>query len=213
MQAHLLVRSCTFSGLRGESGAPGPPQPYPDSFVWGVRCGGRRGLRRPPKAPPQATKGRLEPRTAPPVPGLRESYRGELRGTWTQTRVTPRASAFAPRPTAPARTASRSPQEPPPPPPLHKMAAGPLCSSRFQKGRDKVVYVMGGTAQAHWGFRAYPGNCRCLGREKLRVLCMRLLRMSPALREWRWAAKWIQYLARPLSARLCKLLHFLKLLQ
>lgn len=119
---------------------PRPPAAMPQPF-----CVGRslRRAPRPPKAPPRATKGRLEPRTAPPVPGLRESYRGELRGTRTQTRVTPRASASAPRSTAPARTASRSPKQPPPPSPLHKMAAGPLNISAFQKRRDSVVDVKG----------------------------------------------------------------------
>lgn len=126
-----------------------------------------RSLRRaprPPKAPPRATKGRLEPRTAPPVPRLRESYRGELRGTRTQTRVTPRASASAPRSVAPARTASRSPEQPPPLSPLHKMAAGPLRSSAFQKGRDGMVDVTGrgGAAQARGGSRVAPGSCLCL---------------------------------------------------
>lgn len=45
---------------------PRPPAAMPRPF-----CVGRsqRRARRPPKAPPRATKGRLEPRTAPPVPG------------------------------------------------------------------------------------------------------------------------------------------------
>lgn len=117
---------------------PKTPSAKPRPF-----CVGRslRRAPRPPKAPPRA-KGRLEPRTAPPVPGLQESYRRELRGTRTQTRVTPRASASAPRPAAPARTASRSPEQPPPSP-LHKMAAGPLRSSAFQKGRGRVTDVTG----------------------------------------------------------------------
>lgn len=108
-------------------------------------CVGRslRRAPRPPKAPPRTTKGRLEPRTAPPVPELQESYQRELRGTRTQTRVTPRASASAPRPAAPARTASRSPEQPTPSSPLHKMAAGPLSSSPFQKGRGGVTDVTG----------------------------------------------------------------------
>lgn len=145
-----LILSCvllTHSQASEAQVAPQAPlQPCPGPF-----CVGRslRRARRPPKAPPRATKGRLEPRTAPPVPGLRESYRGELRGTRTQTRVTPRASASAPRPTAPARTAFRSLQQPPPPSLFHKMAASPLSGSRFQKGRDGAVDVTDGTAQAH----------------------------------------------------------------
>lgn len=138
-----LILSCVRLALlrpQRHKWRPRPPAAMPRPF-----CVGRslQRARRPPKAPPQATKGRLEPRTAPPVPGLRESYPGELRGTRTQTRVTPRASASAPRPTAPARMASRSPQQSPPPSPLHKMAAGPLSGSPFQKGRDGVVGVTG----------------------------------------------------------------------
>lgn len=67
MQAHPLLRpSCSLSGFKGASSSPGPPAAMPRPF-----CVGRslRRARRPPKAPPRATKGRLEPRTAPPVPG------------------------------------------------------------------------------------------------------------------------------------------------
>lgn len=168
-------------------------------------CVGRslRRARRPPKAPPRATKGRLEPRTAPPVPGLRESYRGELRGTRTQTRITPHASASAPRPTAPARTASRSLQQTPPPPPIHKMAAGPLRRSAFQKGRDGVVDVTEETAQAHRRFRA-------ISRKLPGFVARRALRTSPASggRLWRWNRYGLGL--APHCGTWCKLLHFFK---
>lgn len=107
-----LILSCVLLAHTQASEAQVAPQgPHSRARPF---CVGRSlpRARRPPKAPPRATKGRLEPRTAPPVPGLRESYRGVLRGTRTQTRVTPRASASAPRPTAPARTALRSLQQP-----------------------------------------------------------------------------------------------------
>lgn len=63
--------------LRGHRGAGGTPRP---SQFAPTLCVGRslRRAQRPPKAPPRGTYGRLEPRTAPPVQGLRESYRGEL---------------------------------------------------------------------------------------------------------------------------------------
>lgn len=62
--------------LQRRKGLPKPfptPAAKPRPF-----CVGRslRRARRPPKAPPRATKGRLEPRTAPPVPGCR-SLTGE----------------------------------------------------------------------------------------------------------------------------------------
>lgn len=55
--------------------SPRTPAARPRPFVWGARGRGLRGLGRPR---PEAPRRRLEPRTAPPVPGLRESYRGEL---------------------------------------------------------------------------------------------------------------------------------------
>lgn len=54
---------------------PRTPAAPPRPFVLGARGRGLRGLGRPR---PEAPRRRLEPRTAPPVPGLRESYRGEL---------------------------------------------------------------------------------------------------------------------------------------
>lgn len=152
---------------------PKTPSAKPRPF-----CVGRslRRAPRPPKAPPRA-KGRLEPRTAPPVPGLQESYRRELRGTRTQTRVTPRASASAPRPAAPARTASRSPEQPPPSSPLHKMAAGPLRSSAFQKGRGRVADVTGRSGASGLSI---SGNSRKL--PVFLVRSLRRLRTSSAFR-------------------------------
>lgn len=92
-QARRLLRpSGILSGFRGASGGQ---QSYPTLLCEAPASGGLRRAPRPPKAPPRATKGRLEPRTAPPVPELRESYRGELRGTRTQSRVTPQESASA----------------------------------------------------------------------------------------------------------------------
>lgn len=138
------------------------------SFLQPLRLKRRKRLPRPPRShaatllcgalaaagseasegPAPGHQGAARAPHSPARSGLRESYRGELRGTRTQTRVTPRASASAPRPTAPARTASRSPQQPPPLSPLHKMADSPLSGSAFQKGRDGMETSRGGAAQA-----------------------------------------------------------------
>ena len=148
MQAYPLLRpSCILSGFKGAHGAPSPRSHAATLLCGALAAAGSEAS----EGPAPGHQGAARAPHSPARSGLRESYRGELRGTRTQTRVTPRASASAPRPTAPARTASRSPQQPPPLSPLHKMADSPLGSSAFQQGRDGVVTSRGGAAQAPGG--------------------------------------------------------------
>lgn len=165
-----LILSCVLPASSQASKAQGAPQalPHPGSQAATLLCGALAAAgSEASEGPAPGHQGAARAPHSPARSGLQESYRGELRGTRTQTRVTPRASASAPRPTAPARTASRSPLQPPPLSPLHKMAASPLSSSAFQKGRDGMETSGGGEAQARYGSGQSPGSCGCLRREEL----------------------------------------------
>lgn len=88
------------------SGAPGPPQPRRDPLCWALAAAGSEAWEGPA---PRHQGGGSSPAQPRPFRGCGSLTGESLRGTRTQTRVTPRASASALRPTAPARTAFPEP--------------------------------------------------------------------------------------------------------
>ncbi|MEJ1278977.1 hypothetical protein NN561_009903 [Cricetulus griseus] len=127
------------------SGTPGPPQPRRDPLCRVLAAAGSEAWEGPA---PRHRGGGSSPAQPRPFRGCGSLTGESLRGTRTQTRVTPRASASAPRPTAPARTASRSPLQPAPPMPPHKMAARPLGGSASQEGAGRRCDVTRWETQA-----------------------------------------------------------------
>lgn len=162
-----LILSCVLPASSQASKAQTAPQD-PRSHAATLLCGALAAAgSEASEGPAPGHQGAARAPHSPARSGLRESYRGELRGTRTQTRVTPRASASAPRPTAPARTASRSPQQPPPLSPLHKMADSPLSSSAFQQGRDGVMTSRTARRKRAEVLGQSAGSCGYLWRKEL----------------------------------------------
>lgn len=141
-----------------------PPQPCPDPFVWGARCGGLRGLRRPRPGTPRGGSSPAQPRP--------------FRGCGSLTRES--CAAPEPRPELP-------PARVPPPrgrQPLCERLPGAYSSHHFLRCFTKWPPARsaasgsrrGGmewlTSRTGWRkrsevFEQSPGNCRYLWREEL----------------------------------------------
>lgn len=141
------------------------PAVIPDPFVWGARGGGLRGLRRPRPGP--GHQGAARAPHSPASSGAAGVLPGRTaRHPNPEPSYSPR-ERLRPRPTAPTRTAFRSLQQLPPPSPLHKMAAGPLRRSAFQKGRDWVVTSRARRRKRTDVFGLSPGSCPGVWRKEL----------------------------------------------
>lgn len=128
---------------RRGSGAPGPPQPRRDPLCRALATAGSKAWEGPA---PRHQRRRLEPRTAPPVPGLRESYRGVLarhqnpdpsyppRESLSPVADSPSPNGF-PEPTAANTSAAASQNGRPPARPLGVPGGGGARCRRHPVGR------------------------------------------------------------------------------